>query len=156
MAVVDASVVFEWVAPDIDPDGPAGGLRSAWARSGERLVGPRLLLEEVSNALLTGVRRGRWDGAAADTSYELLTSLPVDLLDDRRDLDRAWELSRRYDEHPVYDLVYVALAERLGLQLVTLDDALRRRLTGVRSIVGPAELQRPSGQGGARTRVGVA
>jgi len=41
---------------------------------------------------------------------------------------RAWELSRRYDEHPVYDMIYVALAERLGETLVTADEALVRRL----------------------------
>jgi predicted nucleic acid-binding protein len=33
------------------------------------------------------------------------------LLDEPRDLQRAWELSRRYDNHPIYDLLYVALAD---------------------------------------------
>jgi predicted nucleic acid-binding protein len=85
-------------------------------------------MEEVANALLTGIRRGRWDGAAADAGFDLLRALPVDLVDQRRDLDRAWELSRRYDEHPVYDMVYVALAERIGQPLVTADETLLGRL----------------------------
>lgn len=136
MPVVDASVVVDWVAPDADPKGAARTLLDRWARTGERVLAPRLLLEEVSNALLTGVRRGRWDGRAADVSYGLLRALPVGVLDEPRDLDRAWELARRYDEHPVYDLVYVALAERLGEQLVTADDALRRRLVGLDFVVG--------------------
>jgi predicted nucleic acid-binding protein len=33
----------------------------------------------------------------------------------------SWELGRRYDPHPVYDMVYVAVAERLGEELVTAD-----------------------------------
>ena len=128
MPVVDASVIVDWVAPGTDPEGPARRLLDRLAGSNESLVGPRLLLEEVAHALLTGCRRGRWDGQAADRSFSLLRALPVRLLDERADLERAWELSRRYDEHPVYDMLYVALAERLGDILVTADEALVRRL----------------------------
>ncbi|MEP6526729.1 MAG: type II toxin-antitoxin system VapC family toxin [Nocardioidaceae bacterium] len=128
MPVVDASVVVDWVAPDVDPKGPARRLLDVWARTGEVVSAPRLLMEEVANALLTGVRRQRWDGAAADAGFDLLRTLPVALLDEPRDLGRAWELSRRYDQHPVYDMVYVALAERLGQTLVTADEALLSRL----------------------------
>ena len=134
--VVDASVVVDWVAPDADPEGPARRLLAELAASGARVIGPRLLREEVANALLTGCRRGRWDGEAADNGFRLLRELPVDLLDERADLDRAWELSRRYDEHPVRDLVYVALAERLGEQLMTADGALLKRLTMLDFVVG--------------------
>jgi hypothetical protein len=55
------------------------------------------------------------------------------------DLDRAWELSRRYDHHPVYDMVYVALAERLGRRLVTADGHLQRRLAMLAFVVSAAE-----------------
>jgi predicted nucleic acid-binding protein len=40
-------------------------------------------------------------------------------------------LSRRYDEHPIFDLVYVALAERLGQRLVTADSRLATRTAGL-------------------------
>ena len=137
MPVLDASVVVDWVAPGADPDGPAAQCLARLATSDEPLLGPRLLPEEVSNALITGTRRKRWSGAQADTAFMLLRQLPLQLVDQDTDLDRAWELSRRYDEHPVYDLVYVAVAERLGEQLVTADDVLRRRLTGLRFVVPP-------------------
>jgi predicted nucleic acid-binding protein len=126
--VVDASVVVDWVAPDADPEGPSLRALIALAEGDEPLIAPRLLMEEVSNALLTGVRRGRWDGEAADRAFADLQDLPVDLVDTRSDLDQAWELSRRYDEHPIYDLMYVALARRLGTTLLTADRRLVDRI----------------------------
>ena len=138
MPVVDASIVVDWVAPGVDPRGPAGRLLSRLARDRAPILGPRLLLEETTNALVNGIRRGRWSGAQADAAFVLLRQLPVELVDQPADLDRAFELSRRYDEHPVYDLVYVAVAERLGEQLVTADAALRGRLAALSFVVGPA------------------
>ena len=137
MPVVDASIVVDWVAPGADPDSPAARLLVRLARGTDRVLAPRLLLEETTNALVAGIRRERWTGAQADAAFLLFRSLPVDLVDQPHDLDRAYELSRRYDEHPVYDLVYVALAERFGEQLVTADAALRHRLAAMPFIVGP-------------------
>ena len=103
------------------------------------LLAPRLVLEEVSNALLTGVRRGRWSGAAADAAQLLLQDLPIRLVDEPRDLRRAWDLARRYDNHPIYDLLYVALAERRRTQLVSADAVMRRRLVAVDWVIAPEE-----------------
>lgn len=88
-------------------------------------------------ALLTGLRRRRWSGAEADAAYVRLRSLPVRIVDDERDLDRAWDLARRYDDHPIYDMVYVAVAERRGAVLVTADEGLRRRSSTLAWVVGP-------------------
>lgn len=137
MPVVDASVVVDWVAPDADPRGAARRLLDRWATEGVHLLAPRLLVEEVANALLTGCRRDRWSGREADDAFQLLRRLPVELSDGPADLDRAWELARRYDDHPVYDMVYVALAERTATQLVTADDRLRERLVGIDYVVAP-------------------
>ena len=126
MPVVDASVIVDWVAPDADPKGPAMRALLDLSEREERLLAPRLMPEEVSNALLTGVRRGRWDGEAADRAFADLRDLPIDLVDTAADLDQAWELSRRHDEHPIDDLLYVAMARRLGEVLLTAD----RRLVG--------------------------
>lgn len=137
MPVVDASIVVDWVAPDVDARAPARLLLNSLAAGAAVLNAPRLLMEEVGNALLTGVRRGRWDGAAADAAFGRLRSLPIRLRDEPRDLDRAWDLARRHDEHPIYDMVYVALAERLDQQLITADEKLRNRLVGLSFVVGP-------------------
>lgn len=139
MPVVDASVVVDWVAPGADPASTAMGMLSRLVQQGEELVAPRLLLEEVSNALLTGVRRRRWNGAEADRAQISLRRLPVRLTDDPRDLNRAWDLSRRYDNHPIYDMLYVAVAERTRGLLITADQQLRRRLSGLGWVIGPEE-----------------
>ena len=128
MPVIDASVVIDWVAPGVPSAAPAVKLFDRLARVSAELAGPRLLLEEVSNALLSGIRRRRWSGAAADASHKLLMTLPLRLADEHRDLVRAWELARRYDNHPIYDMIYVALAERTATELITADEALRTRL----------------------------
>jgi len=140
--VVDASVVVDWVAPNADPGLPAVAVLSRLAADDAELLAPRLLIEEVSNALLTGVRRERWSGAAADAAQGLLRQLPVRLLDEPRDLDRAWDLARRYDNHPIYDLVYVALAERRRTRLITADSRLRQTLVGLDWLVAPEQLLR--------------
>ena len=139
MPVVDASVVIDWIAPGVAATAPAVKLLDRLARRSAEIVGPRLLFEEVSNALITGVRRRRWSGAAADSSHRLLARLPIRVPDDQRDLDRAWELARRYDNHPIYDMIFVALAERTRTELITADEALRRRLAHLTWVVGPAQ-----------------
>lgn len=140
MPVVDASVVVDWVAPGADAASPAVAALRRLASEGADLVVPPLLLAEVGNALLTGVRRGRWDGVAADAARRLLDELPVRIVDERRDLDRAWELARRHDNHPLYDMVYAALAERSDTTLITADAALRRRLAGYEWVIAPEAL----------------
>jgi predicted nucleic acid-binding protein len=74
------------------------------------------------------VRRGRWTGAAADEAYARLAGLPVQTVDDLVHLDRGWELSRRYDNHPVHDMLYAAGAEAARTELITADQTLQRRL----------------------------
>ena len=139
MPVVDASVVVDWVAPGVRRDLPAQRLLRRWATTEPALAAPRLLFEEVLNALLTGVRRKRWTGADADRAAVLLARLPVRPVDETRDRERAWELARRYDNWPVYDMLYVAVAERLGEPLVTADDRLRLRLRHLGWVLGLEE-----------------
>lgn len=137
MTAVDASIVVEWLTPQTDEDLPARRLLELWQGTDEELLAPRLLFEETLNALLTGVRRGRWSTVVADAAAGVLADLPVRVADTIRDRDRAWELSRRYDNWPIYDMVYVALAERLGQPLVTADHRLITRLGHLDWIVSP-------------------
>jgi predicted nucleic acid-binding protein len=137
MPVVDASVAVDWLAPESDPDGSAMRALRRMVAAGLPVRAPTLMWQEVANALLSGVRRGRWDGAAADGAFTLLRDLPVERADDPSDLARAWDLARRYDEHPVYDLCYLAVAARTGDILLTADERLLGRLVDRRDVVRP-------------------
>jgi predicted nucleic acid-binding protein len=128
MPVLDASVVVDFIAPDVMDDSPVRALFAKWAVAGAELVAPGLLWLEAANALLTGIRRGRWSGAEADGAAALLDRIPVRRVDTHQDGARAFELARRYDNWPVYDMHYVAIAERTGDVLVTADKELRLRL----------------------------
>jgi hypothetical protein len=57
MPVVDASIVIEWISPEADNSSPALRLFNRLAAEGNELLAPRLLLEEVSNALVSEIRR---------------------------------------------------------------------------------------------------
>jgi predicted nucleic acid-binding protein len=139
MPVVDASVVADLVAPDVGGDAPARVLFGTWAAEGAEPAAPGLLWLETSNALLTGIRRGRWSGADADAAQARLERMPLQRSDIASDLARAFELARRYDNWPVYDMVYVALAERLGTELITADQRLRARLAHLGWVRGIGE-----------------
>jgi predicted nucleic acid-binding protein len=139
MAIVDASVVVEFVAPDSNTADAAHRVFVHWAETGETLHAPAMLGLEMMSALLTGVRRGRWDGQAADTAARFGATLPITSHDDDRDRARAWELSRRHDNYPIYDMLYVAVAERLGEPLVTLDAKLRSRLAHLGWVLDPGQ-----------------
>jgi predicted nucleic acid-binding protein len=137
MPVLDASVVVDCVAPGIDSSSSAMRTMRRLSSESADLIAPRLLLTECANALLSGVRRGKWSGAAADLAYGFLVKLPFRLADDAQHMDRAWELSRRYDNHPIYDMVYVAVAEAAGTTLITADSNLRSRLSHLAWIKAP-------------------
>ena len=51
----------------------------------------------------------------------------------------AFDLARRYENWPVYDMVYVAIAERAGTEFVTADARLRARLAHLGWVKLPAE-----------------
>ena len=128
MPVVDASVVVDLVDPAVPAGAPPRRLIAKLVAQGADLAAPSLLWLEASNVLLTGVRRGRWDGAVADSAFVLIAQMPIRSADIPADRERAFELARRYDNWPVYDMAYVALAERLGTELYSADDRLCARL----------------------------
>ena len=98
------------------------------SRVEEAVIAPELLQLECANVLAAGVRRNRWTGTDADAACERLFALPIRLMSDRGHLPRAWELSRRYDNHPVCDMLYAAVAEAMGVELITADRVLLQRL----------------------------
>lgn len=120
--VVDASVAVKWFVAE--PDSAAA----------ERLLGypidlhaPLLLMSELANALWKKFRKGFIDEPEAEEALRRARRTvgqwhPTEAL-----IENALRLSLRFD-HPVYDFLYVSLAERLGMTCVTADLRLVRKI----------------------------
>jgi predicted nucleic acid-binding protein len=116
--VVDASAVLTLV---LDPSERGGSVARLIVDAD--LHAPDLLPHEITNVL----RRRRLAGALSPTEASLARSgalrLPVELWPHAAVADRVWGLA---DTLTAYDAAYVALAERLGVALLTADIRLSR------------------------------
>jgi len=111
--VVDVSVALKWVFDEPESE-------AAVALRAEDLVAPALWLAEAANALW---RRSRIGDITPDEASSLLFELqnaPVVSLAMEPHLDRALKLATEIG-HPVYDCVYLALAEQHDTHVVTAD-----------------------------------
>lgn len=119
--VVDTSVTMAWWFEDeITPATEAVLDRLAT----EDALVPALWALEVANVLLVAERRGRITEAQAARFVALLRELPLTLDLAPPDLDALLASGHRH-RLSAYDAAYLALAEREGLPLATLDKALR-------------------------------
>lgn len=117
--VVDASVALKWL---IEEDGSEAAL----SLRAHDLCAPSLLRTEVANVLRTLASRGAVTAQASTDLFALFQTAPVTLVEpddalERRALDLALALN-----HPVYDCLYLALAERLSRRVVTADQRFLR------------------------------
>lgn len=116
--VCDASVVVALLL-DSGPDGEF----AAAALSGRRLVAPAHMPFEAANVIRRTVLRGGVDRSAGAQAHADLTSLAIELWTHDLVAERLWELVA---DLTAYDAAYVAVAEALGIELVTLDRPLSR------------------------------
>lgn len=122
--VVDASIAVKWVVTE-------AGTEQARALIGrDTLVAPDLLIAEACNALWRLQASGRIPREQAVAApAELVAAIdefyPLAPLAGRS-LEIALDIG-----HPVYDCVYLALAERLEARLVTADRRLAAAVAGM-------------------------
>jgi predicted nucleic acid-binding protein len=89
----------------------------------EALAAPHLVDLEVTNALRRHVHRGHLSLAGAERAMGRLQRLPIVRHSHALLLARCWELRNNLT---TYDAAYVALAEALGVPLLTADARLAR------------------------------
>jgi predicted nucleic acid-binding protein len=120
--VVDSSVVAKWILPEPD-SAHAQRLITEVALKGERLIVLDLAFAEVANAIWKRHHRGL---VTLDEARQLLEDLlrsPVHVEPAVRLLKPALEIGARYDR-AIYDALFVALSQDLGLPGVTADEPL--------------------------------
>jgi len=121
--VVDASVALKWFLLEE----PHADRALAIVQGGATLIAPDLLVAEVCNAAWRSARLGRLSQVQVD---EIAASLPrfFDALVSSTGLaSRAVTIANQLD-HPVYDCLYLALAEAEQASLVTADMQLLRKV----------------------------
>jgi predicted nucleic acid-binding protein len=114
--VVDASAVV----PALADDGPDGDSARARLR-GHALAAPELIDLETTSVIRRRHRGGHLDTRRAELALTDLAALPLRRASHRPLLARCWELRQNVT---VYDAAYVALAELLGVALLTADARL--------------------------------
>lgn len=118
MKVIDAGVIVELVANDLDPDDLGD----------EELAAPHLIDSEVTNVLRRLVAQKVLtdkQGTAALTGFTRLTitRFPADWL-----RPRMWALRHNFS---AYDATYVALTEKIGATSLLTTDARLAAATGI-------------------------
>jgi predicted nucleic acid-binding protein len=123
MIVLDTSALIEYL---VGSDKPAETVRSATA--GQKLGAPHAVDLECASTLHGLVRGGKLPEDEARRALDLLSRMNLHRYDHAPLLPRIWEL--RHNMWP-YDASYIALAESLKADLLTLDGKLAR-VPGVR------------------------
>jgi len=118
--VVDASVAVQWVVPE------ASTQLSEVLLNRPDLAAPELLLVEVANVFRKKLAGGLISAAQGVDGLEYVLQR-VDIRPTTELIGRAFELALLLN-HPVYDCVYLALAEANDAKFATHDLELRRRV----------------------------
>ena len=118
MIVVDASVLVTALSDDGDD-----GRRARRRLSGEQLRAPELIDLEVASVLRRLCAADQLDVERANQALADLGAIRLERVAHRPLLQRCWQLRHNLT---VYDAAYVALAEILGVTLLTADERMSR------------------------------
>jgi predicted nucleic acid-binding protein len=115
--VIDASVAVKWYVNE------TGSEKAVSLLDNDDLLflAPDIFLPELTNALLRQRRTGQLTDQALDKALGDVSFSAPELVPSGRLLDRAVVVARALS-HPLYDCIYLALAERWETVLVTADE----------------------------------
>ncbi|MEW6031081.1 MAG: type II toxin-antitoxin system VapC family toxin [Chloroflexota bacterium] len=119
---VDASIVLRRILqPDDESVKKPWGV---WTSQQYRLVAPALLFYEVTNGLYQHQKLGLLSPETIRDSLEIAVSMPIQLVGEVGLHQRACEIAAQYKLPATYDAHYLALAERMDIDLWTADARL--------------------------------
>ena len=131
--VIDASVAIKWVITEEGTEA-AVQLRS----DGTAFHAPGLLVPETGNILWKKVLRREVTQAEAELACKILGFAKIKLHDHDMERHSSVALSLALAlGHPVYDTTYLALAQALGIPMVTADRRLVNKLSTMKSVDVP-------------------
>lgn len=125
MPTIDASVALKWfLAGEPDAD-----FALKIVADGKTLIAPDILIAEVCHAAWKSARLGRITQAHVDQIAASLPRFIERFVNSTMLAERAVTISAELD-HPVYDSLYLALAEREADELITADARLLAKVQG--------------------------
>jgi predicted nucleic acid-binding protein len=129
--VIDASVAAKWLLP-----GPAEPLQQQavflleqWTTGQNRLVVPDFFWIEISNVLWKAIKLGRCTRSTAEAALAGLRRNEIPVLPALPLMQSAFDKAIAHGR-TVYDSIYLALAARVGGQVVTADEKLVNAVRG--------------------------
>ena len=127
--VIDASVALKWFLNEEESQG-ADALFDAFLTSRIELLAPDVLLLEVANALWnqTALLKLLSSEEAVSIFHDFIT-LPLNLRPSNALASQALELAVNF-QHPIYDMLYCALAIENDCEFLTADKVLVSMLSG--------------------------
>jgi predicted nucleic acid-binding protein len=118
--VIDAGVVVKWFIPEVD-SALAHQLLTRYLHGIDTPVAPDLLISECANVLWRRCRQGDITPAEATESVADLLTLNVPLVPATSLVQSALQLALHH-QRPVYDALYLALAQERQCALLTADE----------------------------------
>lgn len=135
--VIDASIGVKWLVPEGD------SIHAVKLVGRDDLIVPSLFFSEVGNALGKKARRGEINLDDVTDTFARLAQL-VTLFDEVTVIDQAFRLASEL-RHSFYDCVYLAVAQTLGVSLVTADTKFAAKTVALgldrRSVLLAADVQ---------------
>ena len=137
--VVDASVLVKWFLYQQEAERDrALALRELHVSGRSTIHIPQLALTEILNAIRFAPKAKEEDGELA---LEALQDLHLETKPPGPELLRKANAIAWAYKIPIYDAIYVALAEQVGYPLITADEVMIKRLKGHSIVVPLRELE---------------
>lgn len=146
MLACDASLAVELSLDRI-------GEEASSALGNNELIAPPLLWSEVPSVLHEMAFRGEISQDLAEQALRRFLGAKLRIAERRPEglTHRAWQLADEFGWAKTYDAEYLAVADLLGCQLVTLDVKLRRGAERLGFVVTPAELAKEAPSSGSQS-----
>jgi len=135
---VDASLIVAWLIPEQRSPSVA----DAWelyARGQDQFVGPPTLYAEAISVIRRFAFRNLLTQGEATAMVTDFISYGISVQNPPELYSRAYQLAGRYNQPTVYDTCYLALAQLLSCEFITLDrrlyNAVRKDFPRIRLIV---------------------
>ena len=125
--MVDASVALKWLVVEEDAARAVELLQS-----GSDFFAPRLIIDEVANALWKKTRRQLLKPSEAMERIRLLPRYFKALLD-ISSMDVVLDMAMTID-HPIYDCIYLQAARERGLPFITADSSFSNKASMIPGI----------------------